>query len=155
MTWKIELAALAITAAGVGGYLYKSDPFAEAPVTYHAEFTEADYNAFDRDFTLADEPCEIGLKSSHICLPEFDIDRDVRAGEPFPQDVPALSAGMRVLLALDTKEPELQTVRYGQTLVLIERATHEVRDVLRLDAPTYEDARKPKLRGAPVVVAAN
>ena len=155
MTWKIELAALAITAAGVGGYLYKADLFEETPVTYHAAFTEADYHAFDRDFDLAGETCEIGLEAQSICLPEFDIDRDVLPGEDFPHDVPALSAGMRILLVLDTKESELQTIRYGQTLVLMERSTRQVRDILRLDAPTFADARTPKLRGAPITVAAN
>ena len=155
MTWKIELAALAITAAGVGSYIYTGDLFAEAPVTYHSAFTEADFEAFDRDFVLAGEACEIGLKSSSVCLPEFDLGRDVRPRDQFPQDVPAISAGMRVLLKLDPKEPELQTVRYGHTLVLLERGTNEVRDVLRLDAPTFADARKPKLRGAPIAAAAN
>ena len=155
MTWKIEVAALAVTVAGVGGYLYKSDPFAEAPVKYHAAFTEADYDAFDRDFTLSGEDCEIGLESSKVCLPVFDLDRNITVGEPFPQDVPALSAGMRVLLVLDTKEPQLQTIRYGQTLVLLDRGSREVRDVMRLDAPSFADARKPKLRGGPVAVAAN
>ena len=155
MTWKIELAALAITAAGVGGYLYEGDLFAEVPVTYHEEFTEADFHAFDRDFLMAGESCEIGLKASGICLPEFDMDRNLVAGEKFPEDLPALSAGMRILLALDSKQTNLQTIRYGQTLVLMERSTKEVRDVMRLDAPTFADARTPELRGAPVSVAAN
>ena len=126
MTWKIELAALAVTAAGVGGYLYKSDLFTEAPVEYHTEFTQADFDAFDRNFPVAGEMCEIGLKSAGLCLPEFDIGRDVLSGELFPQDIPALSAGMRVLLVLDTKEPDLQTVRVGQTLVLMERQSKRV-----------------------------
>lgn len=155
MTWKIELAALAVTAAMVGGYLHTADLFAEDAVTYHAAFTEADYEAFDRDFELSGDSCDIGLEASNVCLPHFRSKSVVRIGEPLPNDIPALSAGIRVLLALDSKSPELKTVRFGQTLVLIEPETEVVRDLLRLDAPSYASARNPELVGAPIVAAAN
>ena len=137
MTWKIELAALAITAAGVAGCLLNVDTFEEAPVTYHDRFTLADYQAFDRDFKIGDEPCEIGLQDSDVCLNAFELNPSVRIGDPIPENVLRLSAGMRVLLALDSKQAELQTIRLGQTLVLIDRETQIVADILRLHAPTY------------------
>lgn len=155
MTWKIEFAALAITAAGVGGYLYNTSPFEEAPIRYHDSFTEADFDAFDRHFSHNGEICDIGLKASDVCLPEFKISQNIEIGQPFPNDVLRLSAGMRVLLALDTKEPDLKTIRVGQTLALIHRETLVVQDVIRLDAVTYADARKPELSGAGNIIAAN
>ena len=153
MTWKIEIAALVVTAASVGGYIYKADLFAEEAVTYHDEFTEADFSAFDRNFPMNGETCEVGLAQSKICLLSLEAANSVRVGAQLPKDVPALSAGMRILLALDSKQPELKTVRLGQTLVLIEPETEFVRDILRLDAPSYEAARD--LRGATIGVAAN
>ena len=155
MTWKIELAALAITAAGVGGCLLNVDMFAEAPVTYHDQFTVADYQAFDRDFEIAGDPCEIGLKDSDICLNAFESDHSLQIGEQIPENVLRLNAGMRILLALDSKNAELQTIRLGQTLALVDRETQIVADIMRLDAPTYADARTPKLYGASNSAAAN
>ena len=155
MTWKIELAALAITAASVGGYLYKTNPFETAPVEYHAAFTEADYHAFDRDFALAGDVCEVGLKESSVCLSDFDMKKLIVPGEAFPSDVPPLGAGMRVLLALDVKEAHLQTIQYGQTLILMDRGTRQVEDVLYLNAASYADARTPELNGGSVAMAAN
>ena len=155
MTWKIELAALAITAASVGGYLYKADLFSQPAVTYHQSFTQADFEAFDRDFQMREKSCAIGLKSANVCLPDYKASGDVRIGEPLPKDVPALGVNMRVLIALDTKDPDLKTVRFGQTLVLIEPRTEIVRDMLRLDAPSYASARNPELIGAPIAAAAN
>lgn len=155
MTWKMELAALAITAASIGGYLYKTDPFKEAAVTYHAKFTEADFNAFQRDFELSGDMCDVGLQAYNICLSDFEVKQHIVPGERFPENLPALGAGMRLLLAMDAKEQHLQTVQYGQTLVLIERSKKQVEDVLYLNAPTYADARTPKLRGSPVTMAAN
>ena len=155
MTWKIEIAALAITAASVGGYLYQADLFAEQPVTYHAEFTESDYHAFDRDFVMNDAFCEVGLKDDKVCLPNFTPKSEVRVGEALPSDVPSLSASMRMLLVMDSKEAALKTVRFGRTMVLIDAGSGIVQDVMRLDAPNFAASRTPELRGAPISVAAN
>ena len=155
MTWKIELTALAFTAACVGGFVYQADLLAEEPINYHAAFTEADYNAFDRDFAFGEETCGVGLEDFKICMRDFKSNSPVKVGAKLPSDLPALSVRMRTLLVLDSKQPNLKTVRFGNTLVLIEAETDIVRDILRLSAPTYEDARKPALIGSPVGVAAN
>jgi len=70
------------------------------------------------------------------------MEHEVVAGAPLPASLPAMSANMRVLLALDLKTPGLKTVQYGQTLALIEPETRMVKDVLHLTAPSYAAARK-------------
>jgi len=142
MTWHIELGLLALTAGLVGTYIHSTDPLAPVP-THRAEaFTQTDFDAFDRGFPHEDSTCEIGLEASKICLTPSPMEDRVIKGEALPASVPAMSANMRVLLALELKTQGLKTVQYGQTLALIEPKTRVVKDLLRLDAESFTEARR-------------
>ena len=63
--------------------------------------------------------------------------------------MPALGAEFRIIVETALKSDNLRTVRYGQTLVLIDAKTREVKDILRLNAPDFmaaqADTTQPKV----------
>ena len=49
-----------------------------------------------------------------------------------PLDVPLVAAEFRVIVETDLKDPALRTVRFGQTLALVDPETRVVVDQMRL-----------------------
>lgn len=99
-------------------------------------FIQADYDAFDRNFELAEGlPCEIGLAAQQICLHISPVERDIVRGERLPDYIPDPGTNFRVVVETRLKDERFRTVVYGQTLVLVDPRTRRVRDVLHLVAP--------------------
>jgi hypothetical protein len=141
-TFKIELAVLAI-ALGVGGVFWamSSDALEEEGTVAVSTFTQGDYALFDRNFEVSGQVCEVGLKAHKMCFGRSPLESQLKIGVPLPIKAPAISAEFRVIVDTALKSPELQTIRYGSTLALIDPETRVVKDILHLDAPEYDSAR--------------
>jgi len=56
-------------------------------------------------------------------------------------DVPLVAAEFRVIVETDLKDQSLRTVRFGQSLALVDPETREIVDLIRLSATDYASAR--------------
>ena len=150
MTWKIEAGIVGGAALVLGGFLAVMANHHEnsrpEPVD---QFIQSDYDAFDRDFQLGSKDCAIGLASQKICMHKSPLEKELQLGQTLPAYMPALGAEFRIIVETALKSDNLRTVRYGQTLVLIDSDTREVMDILRLDAPDFlaaqADTSQPKV----------
>jgi hypothetical protein len=95
-------------------------------------FTEADYAVFDRGFILDSQPCMVGLERQNICFSPSPLEARIHTGAVVPLDVPLVAAEFRVIVETDLKDPALRTVRFGQTLALVDPETRVVVDQMRL-----------------------
>ncbi|HPE47601.1 MAG TPA: hypothetical protein PLR76_04360 [Hyphomonas sp.] len=144
MTLKIEFAIMGSALFGAGAfYAVKGNPVAEAAPVAVSHFTQADYNAFDRNFQMDGQTCAVGFRDHRICFGASPYEAELQDGDILPAYMPALSAEFRVIVETDLKADGLQTVRFGRSLALIDPETRQVRDVLRLDAPNFRLAREP------------
>ena len=143
-TLKFEFAVIGATLFTLGAFYAWQNSKAETPSARPVEhFTMADFNAFDRDFQMDGETCEVGFSDHRICFGASPYEHDLKQGETLPAYMPALAAEFRVIVETDLKAGNLQTVRFGRTLALVDPETREVRDILRLDAPSFQVARGP------------
>ncbi|KCZ57942.1 hypothetical protein [Hyphomonas chukchiensis] len=150
MTWKIEAGIVGGAALVLGGFLAvmanQQDTSRPDPVDH---FIQSDYDVFDRDFKLGSTECAIGLASQKICMHKSPLEKELQVGQILPAYIPALGAEFRIIVETALKSENLRTVRYGQTLVLIDANTREVKDILRLNAPDFlaaqGDAAQPKV----------
>ena len=136
MILKLELglAGVALGAAALWGA--NADPVIEAPApARYDRFTQADYQAFDRDFDLEGSTCKVGVKRSGICFRESPLEKALTVGATVPANLPYMPAEFPVIVRTDLKAENLQTWRFGRSLVLVHRETQEVVDVLDLSAP--------------------
>ena len=135
------IAATALFAMGV--YWVSRPPVAAAlDIPPSAEFSRADYNAFDRDFLIGDDRCPVGLAEHRFCLGTSPIESQLQRGMILPPEIPLIAAEFRVIVATEMKDESLRIVRYGQTVVLVDPETRIVKDILRLAAPDFETARR-------------
>jgi hypothetical protein len=134
-TLKIEMAIAGVALFALGAFVATRPTSAEAaaidppPVR---EFTEADYAAFDRSFEMDGAPCPVGFRRHHICFLPSPLEARIRPGMTVPADVPLVAAEFRVIVETDLKDADLRTVRFGQTLALVDPETRVVVDLLRL-----------------------
>ncbi|MFN3912669.1 hypothetical protein [Hyphomonas sp.] len=145
-TLKIEMAIAGAALFALGAFVATRPTRAEAaavdPVATRA-FTEADYALFDRDFALGDAPCAVGMKRHKMCFAPSPLEARMRTGTVVPPDVPLVTVEFRVIVETTLKEEPLRTVRFGQSLALVDPDTRVVVDMIRLTAPDFARAREP------------
>ena len=134
-TLKIEMAIAGAALFALGAFFATRPSGAEAgvadPVAVRA-FTEADYAAFDRGFMIDETPCTVGLERYNICFTPSPLEGQLAPGMIVPPDVPLVAAEFRVIVETDLKAADLRTVRFGQTLALVDPETREIVDLMRL-----------------------
>ncbi len=135
MSWKIELGALTL-ALGTAAVFSALSQFAPASTVPQAatRFTDHDSEAFDRDFAFEGGTCDVGVRNRSVCFRKSPLTGTFVKGEPLPRWVPDSPAEFSVILNTDLKASGLSTYRFGQTLVLIDRKSRNVVDVLDLAA---------------------
>lgn len=149
-TLKLEMAVAGIALFALGAFIATRPDGAEATADQPAgvrAFSESDFNAFSRGFMIRETPCAIGLEVQKICFTPAPIEKKLEIGMVIPPEVPLVAAEFRVIVMTDLKDERLRTVRFGQTLVLIDPETRAVIDFLRLSAPRYSEARTPAAQG--------
>lgn len=136
-TLKFEMAIAGAALFALGAFVATRPTSAEAlaiePKPVRA-FTEADYAAFDRGFMLGENPCTVGLERYKMCFSPAPIEAKLVRGGVVPDEVPLVAAEFRIIVVTELKSTDLRTVRFGQTLVLVEPQSRTVVDLLPLAA---------------------
>lgn len=145
-TLKFEMAAAGIALFALGAFVATRPTGANAaaldPVGVRS-FSQADFDRFDRGFMLDQQPCAVGLERHKMCFAPSPLEVGLQPGMTLAADVPLLSAEFRIIVDADLKDAGLRTMRFGQTLVLLDPDTREIVDMLRLTAADLEAARAP------------
>lgn len=145
-TLKLEMAVAGIALFALGAFVATRPTGAEAdagqPVAARA-FSEGDFAVFDRGFLVDTSPCAVGLERHRLCFHPAPIETRLEPGMVIPDHVPLVAAEFRAIVMTDLKDETLRTLRFGQTLALVDPETRVVVDMLRLSAPHYRDARTP------------
>jgi len=143
MSIKVELGLVAFTAfVGLGVFHTEKPLEPRAPIERMSTFVAEDYAAFDRDFTIDGEICEVGLERRKMCFTPSPLQASIIEGTEIPSNVPLLAAEFPILVELPVKQSSLKLVRYGTTLALIDAESRMVEDVLYIDANTFADASR-------------
>lgn len=141
-TLKYELVIVGAALFALGAYVAMQSAVAAEPVPEPvAAFTARDFAAFDRNFVVDDQLCEVGLAEHRLCLTPSPVESRLKRGGVLDSDVPILAAEFRVIVETDLKVESLRTVRFGQTLALVEPETRTVRDIMRLNAADFGSSR--------------
>jgi hypothetical protein len=134
-TLKFEMVVAGLAMFALGAFVATRPTEAEAgpvdPVPVRA-FTEADYAVFDRGFMIGQMPCAVGFERYKICFGNSPIESRLEVGMTVPAEIPLVAAEFRVIVETALKDPALRTVRFGQTLALVNPETREVVDLVRL-----------------------
>lgn len=142
MSWKFEAGIVAAGAIALATFLtvvlLRQAEAGPQPVSH---FIQSDFDVFDRNFKVGSETCDVGLAAQKICLRSSPLEEEIQRGQILPAYIPALGAEFRVIVQTSLKDETLRTVRYGQTLVLLEPETRRVADVLHLMAPDFVSAQ--------------
>ncbi|MBA3068171.1 MAG: hypothetical protein FP825_06810 [Hyphomonas sp.] len=145
-TLKFEMVMAGLALFALGAFVATRPTSAEAaaiePVAARA-FTEADFARFDRGFVLDKARCAVGMQRYKMCFAPSPLEARMQTGMVVPQDVPLVTAEFRVIVETTLKEEPLRTVRFGQTLALVDPETRIVVDMIRLTAPDLAAARQP------------
>jgi hypothetical protein len=143
---KIEMAIAGAALFTLGAFVATRPTDAEAsaaqPVAVRA-FSAADFDAFDRGFSLGSATCEVGFAQHHICFTASPLEARMGPGMIVPPEVPLVSAEFRVVVETDLKDPALRTVRFGRSLALVDPESRRIVDLIRLTAPDFGSARPP------------
>lgn len=129
----------AVAAAALAVTLQPTLPRPDVTPVDH--FQEADFSIYDRDFRLKDRTCQVGIREHGICLNRSPLEEAIVPGMVLPVRYPATSAEFPIILKAPLKASNLQTVRFGHRIALIEPSTREVVDVMNLDAPSFAAAQ--------------
>lgn len=144
-TLKFEMAVAGAALFALGGFVATRPTTAEAaavePVPVRA-FTDADFDSFDRGFMLGETPCTVGMERFKMCFAPSPLEAGLRKGMVIADDIPLLAAEFRVIVETDLKDAGLRTVRFGQTLLLVDPQTRVVVDLMKLTAPNIAEARE-------------
>lgn len=119
---------------------FDASAFDENP-TYHEQFSQRDFDAFDRSFDYHGRECQVGIEHKRVCFSPSPLEERIEIGEAMPAHAPVMPATIPVLLRTTLKPSYLTTHRYGHTLVLIEDATGIVVDKLDLASDGLERKR--------------
>lgn len=142
-TLKYELFIVGAALFALGGYVaMQTAGAAQLEPEPVLSFTAGDYSAFDRDFSIGDQMCEVGLAAHRLCLAPSPIESRLRVGHVLEPEVPILAAEFRVIVETELKHESLRTVRFGQTLALIEPHSRTIRDLMRLNAADFASSRE-------------
>ncbi|MDP1557174.1 MAG: hypothetical protein Q8L84_17080 [Hyphomonas sp.] len=134
-TLKMEMAFAGVALFALGAFMATRPTEADAEalnIVAVRAFTAADQAAFDRGFMLDGAPCAVGLEPQKICFAPSPLEAGIQPGAVLSPDVPLVAAEFRVIVATDLKDPALRTVRFGQTLALVDPETRVIVDLLRL-----------------------
>ncbi len=134
-TLRMEMAVAGVALFALGAFMATRPTQADAEaldIVAVRAFTAADHAAFDRGFMLDGAPCPVGLEQQKICFAPSPLEAGIQPGHILPADVPLVAAEFRVIVATDLKDPALRTVRFGQTLALVDPETREIVDLMRL-----------------------
>jgi hypothetical protein len=145
-TLKIEMAIAGAALFALGAFIATRPSGAAAAVVEPAgarQFSQADFEAFDRGFALDDAPCVVGIERHKLCFVPSPVETQLTPGSVIPAHIPLVPAEFRVIVDTDLKAPELRTLRYGQTLVLADPESRTIVDMMRLTAPTAAESRTP------------
>ena len=110
---------------------FDASAFDEKPI-YHGQFSQKDFDAFDRSFDFHGSECSVGIERKRICFQPSPLEEKIEIGKAMPQHAPVMPATIPVLIRTTLKPSYLTTHRYGRTLVLIEDETGIVIDKLDL-----------------------
>ncbi|MEO9971122.1 MAG: hypothetical protein ABJG15_15095 [Hyphomonadaceae bacterium] len=146
MSIKVEIGLVVFTALAGLGVFHTSAPLEpQAPTERASVFAAADYAAFDRDFVLDGDTCQVGLERRKMCFTASPLQTRIIEGRAIPTDIPVLAAEFPILVAQPVKAESQRLLRYGTVLALIDEDTRMVEDVLYIDASTFADAaRQPQ-----------
>lgn len=137
LKFELGMAGLALGVAAIWGA--NADPILEQPVLVRYDhFTDADYQAFDREFEFEGRTCKVGVEQRDICFGSSPLEKALSVGSAVPANLPYMPAEFPVILKTDLKDENLQTWRLGRSLVLVSRDTHKVVDLLDLSAPAQD-----------------
>lgn len=142
---KIEMAIAGVALVALGAFYASRPQMAEAVPVGVSRFSAADYAAFDRNFEMDGRLCEIGLRRDRLCFGASPVDALLVPGVVLPPHIPIMGAEFRVIVETDLKAENLRTIRFGQTLALVDPATRRIEDVLNLAAPSFDEARPPAI----------
>ncbi len=134
-TLKMEMAFAGVALFALGAFMATRPTQADAEalnIVAVRAFTAADHAAFDLDFMLDGEPCAVGLERQKVCFAPSPLEARIHPGAVVPADVPLVAAEFRVIVETDLKDPSLRTVRFGQTLALVDPETRVIVDLMRL-----------------------
>lgn len=123
---------------------FDASAFDESP-TYNEQFSQRDFDAFDRSFDYHDRKCEVGIERKRICFSSSPLEAHIEIGETMPAHAPVMPAPIPVLLRTTLKPSYLTTHRYGHTLVLVEDETGIVVDKLDLASDGPENKQRKAL----------
>lgn len=141
-TLKIELAIAGAALFALGAFVATRPPEAEAVQTAGlTHFTKADFSAFDRNFEMDGDKCQVGLKRDRICFGGSPVEKILKPGMTLPEEVPIVGAEFRAIVITELKADNLRTIRFGRSLALVDPKTRYVQDVIDLSAPSFERAR--------------
>ncbi|KCZ55885.1 hypothetical protein HY29_09780 [Hyphomonas beringensis] len=150
----IVSACVSAGAASIAGLAVILQPALPGPDVKAVDyFQEADYTIFDHDFDLKGRNCEVGIQKKGICLADSPVEDRIVPGMILPTQMPATSAEFAIILEAPLKKAELQTVRFGHRLALLNPETREVVDVMDLDARSFAEAQDLNREKADIVDA--
>ena len=130
---KFELAALALVMMGAGTFMMIAEPInTQPPLERVDNFSDRDYAAFDRDFKINGEMCDVGIARNKLCFHTSPLQTQIAKGEPLNGRIPALAAEFPILVATPPKAKHQKLLRYGTTLVLINEDTRMIEDMIEL-----------------------
>lgn len=134
-TLKFEMVMAGLAMFALGAFVATRPTEADAattqPVAVRA-FTDADYAVFDRGFMVDQTPCAVGFERYKICFGTSPLEPRMEPGMTVPPEIPLVAAEFRVIVETTLKDPSLRTVRFGQTLALVDPETRVIVDMLRL-----------------------
>lgn len=133
MAMKWEFGALGAVVLAASVFMLLAEPINGTPPLGRVDnFSKLDYDAFDRDFSADGEMCAVGLARQKLCFSESPLEKRIAMGEALEQNIPILVAEFPILVATPPKAAHQKLLRYGTTLVLINKDTQIVEDMLDL-----------------------
>ncbi len=146
-TLKFEMVVAGVALFALGAFVASQPTEADAagvakPVGVRS-FTQADFDRFDRGFMLDKQPCPVGIERHKLCFAPSPLEARLYPGMVLPPETPLVAAEFRIIVDTDLKKVGLRTLRFGQTLALVDPQTRTVVDILRLTAPSAEEAHMP------------
>jgi len=133
MNMKWEFGMLAFVLLGAGTFMMIAEPInTQAPLERTDNFSKLDYDAFDRDFLVNGETCEVGIAQNKLCFKASPLQKQIAKGEALNGRIPVMAAEFPILVATPPKAQHQKLLRYGTTLVLINEDTKIIEDMIHL-----------------------
>ncbi len=129
--WQIGIISIAATA--IIGVMVTANPAdASQPIGASDKFSIADYEMFDRDFTVRNNICGVGLAKHKMCFTDSPLQSQLVKGEKLKQHIPVMAAEFQIMVAAPAKADHQKLLRYGTRLALLNKETLIIEDILDL-----------------------